>query len=113
MVLPSTFEELQKVPLDRHYNFLMSLDKNSIDFEIGKLGVEAHMFWEKPEVRAAFNEICKKWFFNDCKAYNKNTIDISEDSQNPITTDNTNPQLLLLFPKRKKYKALNWVLLKS
>ena len=29
--LPETFEELQKVPLDRTYNFLMSLDKDSIN----------------------------------------------------------------------------------
>ena len=106
LALPSTFEELQKVPLDRHYNFLMSLDKNSIDFEIGKLGVEAHMFWEKPEVRAAFNEICKKWFFNDCKAYVKNTIDISEDSQNPNPTDNTNPSMAIVVSQKEKVQSV-------
>ena len=113
LVLPSTFEELQKIPLDRPYNFLMSLDKSSIDLEIGRLGVEAHMFLEKPEVRAAFNEICKKCFFNDCKAYIKNTIDMSEDSQNPITADNTNPSIAIVVSQKEKYKALNWVLLKS
>ena len=43
-VLPKTFEELEQIPLDRPYNFLMSLDKNSIDKEIVRLGVEAHMF---------------------------------------------------------------------
>ena len=60
LVLPATFEELEKILLDRSYNLLMSLDKNSIDNEIGMLGVEAHMFWEKPEVRATFNDICRK-----------------------------------------------------
>ena len=49
LVFPATLEELEKIPLDRSYNFLMSLDKNSINKEIGLLSVEAHMFWEKPE----------------------------------------------------------------
>ena len=108
LVLPTTFEELEKIPLDRAYNFLMPLDKNSIDKEIELLGVEAHMFWEKQEVRAAFNDICKKRFFNDCKVYGKNIIDISEDSQNPVTTDNNpaNPSIaIVVFPKGKSTKC--------
>ena len=48
--LPETFEDLQKVPLDRPYNFLMSMDTNSINKEIARLGVEALMFWELPKV---------------------------------------------------------------
>ena len=48
--LPETFEELQKISLDKPYNFLMSLDKESIDKEISRLGVEALMFWELPKV---------------------------------------------------------------
>ena len=43
--LPKTFEELQQVPLDKTYNFLMSFDKTSIDKEFQRLGVEALMFW--------------------------------------------------------------------
>ena len=31
VVLPKTFEELKQIPLDQTYNFLMCLDKNSID----------------------------------------------------------------------------------
>ena len=31
VTLPKTFEELEKIPLDKSYNFLMSLDKESID----------------------------------------------------------------------------------
>ena len=46
LALPKTFEELQQVPLDKTYNFLMSLDRNSIDKEIQRLGMEALMFWE-------------------------------------------------------------------
>ena len=42
--LPETFEELQKIPLNKTYNFLMSLDKHSIDKEIARLGVKALMF---------------------------------------------------------------------
>ena len=47
------------------------------------------MFWELPTVRDALNDLCKKWFYNDSKAYIKNTIDISEDSQTPIVADTT------------------------
>ena len=72
------------------------------------LGVEAHMFWEKTEVRAAFNDICRKWFFNDCKAYSKNTIDISEDSQNPVTTDNNpaNPSIAIVVSQKEKVQSV-------
>ena len=35
------------------------------------------------------NELSKKWFFNDCKAYSKNTIYISEDSLTPGASDKT------------------------
>ena len=31
--LPKTFEELKKIPLDKTYNFLMSLDRDSIKFK--------------------------------------------------------------------------------
>ena len=31
VVLPDTFEELEKIPLDKSYNFIMSMDKESID----------------------------------------------------------------------------------
>ena len=63
----------------------MSLDKNSIDKEIERLSVEALMFWELPKVRDALNDMCKKCFFNDCNAYTKGTIDISEDTQDAAT----------------------------
>ena len=42
--LPETFEEFQKIPLNKTYNFLKSLDKTSIDKEIERLSVEALMF---------------------------------------------------------------------
>ena len=72
--------------MGKHYNFLLSLDRNSIDKEVVRIGVEGHMFWELPKVRDALNELCKKWSYNDCKAYNKNTIDISEDSPTHTVT---------------------------
>ena len=53
------FEELQKVPMDATYNFLMSVDKDSIDKEIMRLGVEALMFWELPKVKSALNDPCQ------------------------------------------------------
>ena len=67
VILPKTFEELEKIPLDKTYNFLMSLDKESIDKEVEISGIEAHMFWELPKVREMFNELCKKWFYSDNK----------------------------------------------
>ena len=69
IVLPQTFEELEQVPLNRPYNFLMSLDKDSIDKEGARIGTGVHMFWELPKVRDALNDLCKKWFYNDSKAY--------------------------------------------
>ena len=47
--LPETFEEVEKVALDKSYNFLMSMDTESINKEIARLGIEALMFWELPK----------------------------------------------------------------
>ena len=58
------------------------MDKNSIDKQIERLGVEALMSWELPKVENAWNDICQKWFINDCGALVKGTIDVSEDTQN-------------------------------
>ena len=55
--LPSTFEDLQLIPLDKKYNFLMSFDRHSINKEIQRLGVEALMFWELPKVETALSEL--------------------------------------------------------
>jgi len=63
----------------------MSLDKESIDKEVGILGIEAHMFWELPKVREMFNELCKRWFYSDNKAYTHSVIDVSEDP--PVSTE--------------------------
>ena len=79
-VIQETFAELEKIPLDRAYNFLMSLDKDSIDKEVSILGIEAHMFWEQETVRNDFNAFCKKWFFSDHKAYMQAAVDVSSDS---------------------------------
>ena len=49
--LPTNFKELKKIPLDKTYNFLMSLVKNSIDKVIERVVVEALMFWELPKSR--------------------------------------------------------------
>ena len=84
--LPETFEELQKIPLDKTYNFLMFLDKTSIDKETARLGVEALMFWELPKVEEALNTLYEKWFVNDCKAYIKETLDLTADTENTPTS---------------------------
>ena len=87
----------------------MSLDKESIDKEVGILGVEAHIFWELPKVREIFNGLCKKWFYSDNKAYTHAVIDISKDQ--PASTDanttNTLPSNVIVGSQKKKRQALN------
>ena len=75
-----------------------------IDKEIVRLGVEAHMFWELPKVSEALNELYKKWFFNDCKANSKNTIEISEDSSTLSASDKTPASSLIAIVGSQKEK---------
>ena len=82
LVLPGTFEELQLVPLAKAYNFLMSLDKNSIDKDIARLGIEALMFWELPKVKNALNDLCQSWFYTDYRNF-RGTIDVTETQDTP------------------------------
>ena len=39
----------------------MSMDTDSINKEIARLGVEALMFWELPKVDNALNDLCHSW----------------------------------------------------
>ena len=55
IIPPKTCDELLKIPLENPHNFLMSMDKKSIDKEIANLGVEALMFWELPKVELALD----------------------------------------------------------
>ena len=100
--LPETFEELQHIPLDRPYNFLMSLDKESIDKEISRLGVEALMFWELPKVESALNELCQQWFFNDCGALIKGTIDLSKTTPASVTDPISEPSTAIVGSSKKE-----------
>ena len=69
----------------------MPLDKDSIDMEISRLGVEALMFWELPKVENALNELCQQWFYNDCGALIKGTIDLSKTTPTPVTEPVSEP----------------------
>ena len=89
--LSATFEELLKVPMDKPYNFLMSLDKDSINKEISRLGVETLMLWELPKVENALNEMCQKWFYNDCGAVIKGPI---QQTTPPVVTESV-PELTI------------------
>ena len=89
--LSATFEELLKVPMDKPYNFLMSLDKDSINKEISRLGVETLMFWELPKVENALHEMCQKWFYNDCGAVIKGPI---QQTTPPVVTESV-PELTI------------------
>ena len=67
----------------------MSLDKDSINKEISRQGVEALMFWELPKVENALNEMCQKWFYNDCGALIKGPI---QQTTPPLDTESV-PEL--------------------
>ena len=107
-VMPKTFDELDKIPLERSYNFLMSLDKDSIDKEVSILGVEAHMFWEQETVRNNFNAFCKKWFYSDHKAYMQKAVDLSSESPPQDVTfadaniDTTSPPVVIVDSEKEK-----------
>ena len=110
IVLPETFEELERIPLDKPYNFLMSMDKESIDKEVNILGIEAHMFWEQENVRNDFNNFCKQWFFSDHKAYMTSPIDISKDISSPTptmaNTSNTTPTIVIVDSQQEKRRCI-------
>ena len=65
------------------------MDKDSIDKEIERLGVEALMFCELPKIENALNDLCQKWFFNDITASVKGAIDVSEVNQNVPASEPT------------------------
>ena len=53
---------------------------------MANLGVEALVFWELPQVELALDNLCQKWFFNDCKAYKKIYLDLTRPESD--TEDN-------------------------
>ena len=100
--LPQTFEELQSIPLDKKYNFLMSLDRASINKEIQRLGVEALMFWELPKVETALNELCQKWFFSYT-----GTIDLTEDKKDADSISaTTQPSIVIVGSAKEKKQCV-------
>ena len=50
------------------------------------MGAEALMCWELPKVEEALNALCKMWFVNDDKVYIKETLDLSVDTENTLTS---------------------------
>ena len=36
------------------------------------------MFWELPKVALALDNLCCKWFFNECNAYKKIYLDLTK-----------------------------------
>ena len=80
----------------------MSLDKESIDKEISRRGVEALMFWELPKVESARNELCQQWFFNDCGALIKGTIDLSKTTPASVTDPVSEPSIAIVNSSKKE-----------
>ena len=105
--LPKTFEELQNIPLDKHYNFLMSMDRNSINKEIQLLGIEALMFWELPKVNEALNEICQKWFFNYNATAVSGAIDVTGDTTVALaSTTSQQPTIAIVGSAKEKKQCV-------
>jgi hypothetical protein len=105
--LPKTFEELQNIPLDKHYNFLMSMDRKSINKEIQLLGIEALMFWELPKVNEALNEMCQKWFFNFSATTVSGAIDVTDETADAlITTTSTQPKIAIVGSAKEKKQCV-------
>ena len=83
----------------------MSLDKESIDKEISKLGVEALIFWELPKVESALNDLCQQWSFNDCGALSKGTVNLSKTTPTPVTKTIHEPLTAIVDFIKKKINA--------
>ena len=43
------------------------------------------MFWELPKVESVLNELCQQWFFYDCGALLKGTVNLSKTTTTPVT----------------------------
>ena len=88
---PETFVELQNIPLDKPYNFLMSLNKEFIEKEISRQGV-----WELPKVESARKNLCQQWFYTDCGhgTLIKRTIDLSKTA--PVTEPAPEPSTAIV-----------------
>ena len=99
--LPETFEELQKVPLERSYNFLMSLDTESINKEIARLGVEALMFWELPKVENALNDLCHSWFNTNYKKI-REIVDITDTQESASSAQIPEPTITVVGSCKKE-----------
>ena len=62
------------------------------------------MFWELPKVREMFNELCKKWFYSDNKAYTQPVIDVSEqqETSTEVKTTDTQPSNVIVGSEKEK-----------
>ena len=86
--------------------FVTSLNKESIDKEISRLGVEALMFWELPKVESALNDLCQQWFYNDCGALIKGTIDLSKTTPASVTDPVPEPSIAFVGSSKEKEQCI-------
>ena len=85
----------------------MSLDRNSINKEIERLGIEALMFWELPKVNDALNEICQKWFFNYSATAISGAIDVTGDKTNThASTSSPQPTIAIVGSVKEKKQCV-------
>ena len=66
------------------------------------------MFWELPKVREMFNELCKKWFSGDNKAYLHTVIDVSGDqaASNEAKKTDTLPSTAIFGSQKEKRQCI-------
>ena len=84
----------------------MSLDKESIDKEISRVGVEALIFWELPKVESALNDLCQQWSFNDCGALIKGTVNLSKTTPTPVTETLPEPSAVIVGSYEEKEQCI-------
>ena len=60
------------------------------------------MFWELPKVESALNDLCQKWFFNDCGALHKGTTDIPHATPPPVTESMPEPTTAIVGSQKEK-----------
>ena len=84
----------------------MSLDKDCIDKEISRLGVEALMFWELPKVESALNDLCQQWFYNDCRALYKGHNNIPITTPPPVTESMPQPTTAIVGSYKEKEQCI-------
>ena len=64
------------------------------------------MFWELPKEELALDNLCKKCFFNECKAYKKIYLDLTKPASDNKVGKAGSDKTEALTPKSSDYKQV-------